>query len=450
MGYDEAATQGFKFLNKLVDFLLRRRNPKKQKEEENKPEEVLDPSNTLDALRIISKDLQVPRERKSDGALITAGDICWTFQIKFHILRHTNDAREMLEILSFLRKLISEKVLKRFKASCPGVPGMLHSICICCSTLDDNRDNIINLTTNIERQIRVISLEVSRVLLLPFLAEERHGLHDDTRKAIARILNLFGYNIDRCCSNWTEEVSDQIKKTVEFIPSIISLEDLLVKTPKSVVSFDGETHPIGIKDGVQVQPSEIAISLIRFCRHIPKALSVLANEHHEIWQPTLQSLCSKLPPEYKRGPLCKLWRRLVISSPEDGFTFIRELMLQTFSFLGNQVEVSTKPEDKDMDECITIVGCMNDLLLQCCEFASHLYGGLWHARIKPVIDTFKSEREFRLKRDTGEVFEYIDKMLQCIDKSYKLYQKHENKQKIEEVNPLTEDPTDSLFGARTE
>lgn len=442
MSYGEAAAQFGKLLNKIVDVLLRRNKTKELDSKEELPREIPDSHRTLDALRQISKDLKIPRERVKDGAIASAGDICWTFQVKFRILQLTDDAEEMLEILSFLRKLVSAKVLKRFAAGSPLIPSMLHSLCICCARLDDS-GSVVNRTSENERQIRVVAVEVSRVILLPLRADSKRDLYPDTGKAVSDILNMYGTAIAKYSSTWPEEISDQILKTVEFVPSIISLNDLIDRTVKDTQFFNGNARLIGVKDGVQVRPSEIANSLNAFCQHIPGALSVLACEHHEVWIPTLQTLCSKLPPENQRGPLCKLWRRLVLSSSRDGFDFIDNILNETLKFLDGQGGNASN----DIDECVVIVGCLNDFMEQCCTFAPHLYGGHWRDHVAPLVTTLKSRRESdqRLKGDS--VTQYLEKILEHINQAELSFEEYEAASELEGITPPpTTDPTDSLFG----
>ena len=449
MGYSKAAEEFFKFLQCLLDLFKRRRSKKQDRipkttDESSEPT----PSDKLEALRLLSKELQVPRQRKKDGAYVISGDVCWTFQVIFKILRHTDNATEMAEILSFMRKLMSEKVLKRFNCDCPGLPSMIYSLCYCCSGLEDNRTKIFNLTSDIERQIRSTAVEVSRVLLLPVAIrkENREALHDDTRKAVATSLALFGSTIEKFCQSWPEELADQIKKTVEFLPSIIKKTDLTIGTHVRTSASPEKEHYICSKGGYEVIPSEVGQALQGFARQIPKALLVLEGEHHEHWLPTFQSLCGTRPPGNLAGPMCRLWKRLVITSIDEGFKFVDEIIRSTFDIISTKIESYATPGGEDNNEAEIIMGCLFDFLHQCCSWESRHFGVYWNTQVKPIIEAYKAKRQIDLGKTGGPVHEYLNKIIECINDSFSFYQKSGASQGIKEIKPPQIDPADSLLG----
>ncbi len=434
MGWSETIAEVAKFGQKLIGWLMRRR-PSISLGLYHKKD--------LKALRRIARGFPDPRVRKSDGLVAIKGGTCWIYQVKFRILRYTNDANEMLEILKFMRTLVSQKALKRFSSNCPDLPEMLNSICYCCSGLDGNKASIRNLTPDIEREICSIAVEVSRVLLLP-LAEKRSVLHDDTLKSLTATLSLYANILDRFSANWSADLSNQIRRTVEFIPSIIQAPDIAITNPTIRFSAEGVMDDTKNIDCLVVYKNGIGESLQSFCRCLPRALMVVAHEHRESWKSLLQSICGRLPPHNIRGSLCKVWRRLVISSKGDGFNFLKEVFESTFDFIKNEIELNGGHSTEDCDEVVFVVGCLYDFLRQCCMFKRELYAGEWHSRIGPIIAGNKSDRSAR-GRDSGPVHEYLEKMLECISSITIEHSKERNTQTEKESKTRRTDPADTIM-----
>jgi len=377
-------------------------------------------SNKLKALKTLGQDIEWLPLQEDLPPYET--NMCWALQLTFHRLRQSRDAVEICEILRDMRKLSFEKALKRFNPSCPGLPSMLNAVCDCCSALYEGEQEIKNVSADRLREISGSSVEVCRSLLLPYIKRPINEslFLPDAAMAISKSLGLFKKTIERYSRDWSEYLAGQLRGAIELIPYVLKVRDLC--------------------------DVEIGEKLTEFAHEIPAALGKLAQEHPEKWLLVLRAVCSRRPPENIRGPLCKLWRRLLVVSRSEAFGFLRRLMEVNFESAWIQIEYEASSEQGDSEAAETVVGCIHDLVKQCFHGGEARFGFYWHSQIRPVVENYIIKRQEQLLRGPGTVHGYLEKIISMIDSLPKKRGKQERQIKIEEILPAIRDPNDSLCG----
>lgn len=422
MSIAEAFKEGFKFLNKLLD-LFRARRRRKESADGNSvtltaqiPHEVSE----VDMLRRLAKDIEwLPLQEDVARREI---NICWALQLTFQVLRHSLDGEEMAGILRDMRKLSFERALKRFNSDCPGLPSMLNAVCECCCTLYDSKEEIQHLTLERTKEIAGNAVEICRNLLLPFVKrEETQTLFPDAAMAISNSIEVFRKTVERYSRDWSEDLEEQLRGAVELIPSVLM--------------------------GIDLSDVGIGEKLKEFANEIPSALETLAQEHPEKWLLALREVCSRRPPKNIRGPLCRLWRRLLVVSRSEAFGFLRRLIEVTFESVWTQVEYEASSEQRDSGAAEVVVGCIHDLVRQCCHDGGARFGFYWHSQVRPVVVGYMTKRQEELGRERGPVQEYLQKIISLVDRLPKRQKRERPITSVKEVPPTAHDPDDSLCGA---
>lgn len=420
MGYSEAIEQVARLFNGILDLILRRKNPKTIQlpiPDDNSIDSTI--CEKFRALQTLSEDIQWEDLQREDSPHMKT-NMCWALQLTFRKLRLSRDAEEIFKILSSLRKLLSEKALKRFSHNCPGLPSMVHSLSR-CSALYDDANEIHNLTPENEKQIANDVLEVCRNLLLPITKRRKKAvLYADMTVALGSSLKVFTKTLTKYSDKWPEDLEDQIKRTVQFVPSVLRKIELRNK---------------GIKDG-----------LVEFANQIPICLVRLTTEHRDRWLPTLQTLCSKTAPDLP-SPLCRIWKRLTVVSKFGGFRFLNNLLQSTFETVWSQIETNVEEDATDDNEAEYIIGCMNSLLEQCCSWEPEHLGDHWHSKVQPVIKDYMLKRQEGLTKHRGPVQDYLDRMITHMDSARDICAKAKSPTEIRSMSRRKRKrPFDSLYG----
>lgn len=426
MSISGAFKAGFNFLSKLVDWISSKEDKKKPKEEKPKGQDikVTNELTHLDMLRMLATDIELlpPQELNPKREV----DICWALQLKFQLFRCSRDWNEIDNVLKNMRKLSFEKALKRFNSDCPGLPSMINTICSCLGALFDSDQEKNHITSDKMKEICNNGSEVCRNLLLPFIKRQNEcTLFPDAYLSNANAIHLFSRILNKYSKDWPEDLEEQLRRVVELVPSVIK--------------------------GVDLRQPKINEKLKEFANQVPSALQKLSEEHPEKWLYALSELCSRRPPKNIRGPLCRLWRRLVFISRSEGFGFLNRIIEVTFESLWNQIESATSRGVEDNNMAENIVGCVHDLVKQCWE--SFKFPGdqafYWHNQIRPVVIRYLVKRKRELSKKEGPINEYLEKITSMIDSLPKRQEKEEKALKIKEIPSTIRDSDDSLCGAMT-
>lgn len=374
----------------------------------------------IEMLRELSADVGWPPlqdETVNEGRI----DICWVLQLTFQQLRHSKDREEVSCILKNMRKLSFDEALKQFHPECPGLPTMLNIICDCCRDLYDAQLPIARGNTDKIKEASKNAMHVCRNLLLPFSKRDLYEeLHADARVAVANAISTLGRALSVCSQYWIEDFPDQLEQTVDLVVSALRVNDLFEKEPKA--------------------------ALQSFANEILAGLMILAKGHPEEWLLALRSLCDRRGPRYRYGLLCRLWRRLAVGSCVEAFAFLCKFINGTLECVWSEVESKETKAKEEMKLAEDIVGCIHDLVRQCCYSWGNKLGPYWHNQIHPVILTYATKRQKNMEIEKDPVQEYLGNMLYTIEKLPRVKRNAEQPHKVRIAVPQVKDPNDSLCG----
>jgi len=370
-----------------------------------------------DYRRDMSKALRVLGQAAPVGEM----NICWGLQLQFQRIRYSRDAIEIADILHDMRKLSFIKVLKRIDSNCPGLPTMISVLCQCCSAVLNRENNIENLTNEGAREISRNAAEVCRNLLLPFIKpDKRSTLFPDTTGAISDSIGVFTRILERYSAEWPEDLHEQLNGLVDSVVCTVRQGDL--------------------------QNREIQSSIEQFGKQIAPAFATLAREHPEKWLAALQLSCGTRPPKNLPGPLCRLWKRLVLISESGGFGFLREFIGDTLECVWTHIESDEGAVAyKDSKLAEDIIGCVHALVAQCCRYPR--FGFYWHGQIKPNIEVYMLKRQRAIGASEDPIHLYLEKMIALIEElPTRVRKSPATSIAIEELTPAVGDADDTLCG----
>lgn len=423
MGICDVIKEGFKLFGKVLDFFRERSKlDEVDKEPTEKPLPEKIPAsvemNTSDMLRKLANDIDWLSIQEEDSECEM--NICWGLQLQIQRIRNSRDGAEIAEILRNMRKLSFKKTLKRIDSNCPGLPTMISVLCKCSSRVLDPENDIENITPEQVRDISRNAVELCRNMLLPFTKpERRNNLFPDAAGAISNSIEMFAKTLEIYSVEWSEDLHYQLMVLVDSVVSVLRRHDLSDKSIRG--------------------------SIERFGKQIAPSFATLAKEHPEKWLVALQFLCGTRPSKNSQGPLCRLWKRLVIVSESDGFAFLREFIESTFECVWKQIEFEGALAKKDSKVAEDIVGCIHSLVKQCYNYPK--YSFYWHNQVKPVVVSYMLRREGAYAESKDAVHEYLEKIISLIDSLPKRIRKAPHtRSAIKELPPSVSEPDDTLHG----
>jgi hypothetical protein len=343
---------------------------------------------------------------------------CWALQLTFQLLLRSKDGEEISEILNTLVQLTNMKDMKRFSSDCLGLAPMVTAMLSLCRKIYEDDHKISNLSRERSKEICLHAVEVCcNLLWLYGIRSRKSRLWEDSIVAIASALILFRMTLSKCCDDWTENLSEHIRKFAWLVPEILHKEE--IKNPEIQKEFRG--------------------FLYQLCR----ALTRLSSVSVDSWCGDLRQLCGALPPEDDYGHLFRTWKRITYISPKEGFAFLSKIIDSTLKRILEEADNMERSGDKDLNSYKMfeyIVGCLNEFQGQCLRWNGPKLANWWltiHSLIISYSNQFEEKGDDLLKHHQ----EYLATMAEGIFSVSSRPLRH-----AEEKQPLRLDPNDSLLG----